>query len=103
MAIGLTWIYAIAGDKQFEILSLQAENKSLKLLQIEKKRFNCKNATETEIINRCIELGKKNDYISFVILAFRSGKTVKEIASELHVTESAVKIRKRRYKKELEE
>jgi len=73
-----------------------------KLNDIINKKFSCKTASEDDIKKRCLGIGKNDEEIDFAILVFRSGKKIKEIASELFVTTDAVKKRKARFKNELE-
>ena len=85
--IGLLCIYSL-----YRVAIYSDEHGDMrKQLATPKKMFRCKTATEEEIRARCIELGKKDDYINFMLLAYRSGKTRKEIAKEFFISESTVK------------
>lgn len=65
-------------------------------------KFDVATSSEREIRDRCLLLGKSDEYADFCVLAFRSGLTRKEIAERLHLSEHTVKKYKRDRKRELE-
>lgn len=99
---GLSLLYAMYRDSVCTDKNKIADAEVSILKPNKLKPFQCVTATEDELRARCLALGKNDEYIRFAILAFRSGKTRKEIARELFLTESTVKEYKRRRKRELE-
>lgn len=60
-------------------------------LKIRSPEFKCKTASAAELRARCLALGKNDEYARFMALVYRSGKTRKEIAGELCISEGTVK------------
>jgi len=67
-----------------------------------KPAFKCDTATETEMLDRCRELGKSAEYARFCVMAFVEKRRRKDIASAMYLAESTVKEYKRLRRRELE-